>query len=512
MTKPALKATAAKLAEVARKTGGVFVFATRDANLPRGENASAEIAEYPFAEHTCKECATVFSAVTAKDLQNHCIACGSDKVEAKESSKINIPSDNELSYVPCQGCGTNQVFATAVGKEVAAHMHCTTCGETLHKATADAADGDGDGDEDDVLDLDDMEMLDLDDDDDDVEVAEKTSTDNPEAPAQPLAPGAPASGDAPDSPRTDTPPNKDATGPSEPDSTNASAEDEDEEDKDGEDEGEEAKVTAKAECATLDMIDTVGKDDAISFAYMGKQVAMLSGTKIVATLDPEDAGDRKDVLQTQAFIQSVAHVISKEGVKAALEGFGFKTVKIEVPVKAMIDKAVAAATADDKQKVTSALDNVTAQFSQAVDIAAAGYAGNFWRGKQDPVKAALIAELSSLGIPNAQKVVDRVFAANGVAQMRDVIALARELSNKAPEALNALAQAIDLSKYQPTKVKAADEDEDGDDDDEAFDDEEATLTVATAIEEEPQAHKQIAGIRVKDPTLASLLKDGPLFN
>lgn len=517
MTKPDLKATVAKLAEVAQRTGGVFVFATRDANLPRGENVSAEIAEYPFAEHTCKECATVFSAVKAEGLQNHCITCGTDKVEAKATSKINIPADPELSYLSCSACGTHNVFASALGKEVAASLCCTACGSGLHATTAAEEAPEGEGEEDDVLDMDDMDMLDLDEDNDgvadDLEIAEKTTTGDPEAPAQPLDPGAPASGNPPESPMVDTPPNPDAKGPSEA-SAETSAE-EDDEDKDDEDDKEESKTVAKAESASFEMIDTLKAEDTISFAYVGKQVAMLSGVKIVATLDPADAGDNADIMQTQAFRQAVAHTINTDGVKAAMAAFGFKSVVVEAPVKAMVDKAVEAALAQDKQKVTAALDSVHAQFEHAVDVAAAGYAGNFWRNKQDPVKAALIAELSSLGIPNAQKVVDRVFAAHGVAQLRDVITLARDLSNKPPEALNGLAQAIDLSKYQPTQVKASDDEEDKSDDKDEDDEEASVTTVATAIDDdEPEAQTASVGTRrFKDPTIAKLLGgSGVLFN
>jgi hypothetical protein len=125
------------------------------------------------------------------------------------------------------------------------------------------------------------------------------------------------------------------------------------------------------------------------------------------------------------------------------------------------------------------------------------------------VKAALIKELEATGMSNATKLVDRVFAAHGVAQLRDVLALARELSTKPAEALNGLAQAINLSKYQPTVLASEDEGDD-DTDDEDSDEESTVTTVATAIDDEP--FKQTAGtIQYKDKSIAAILKGKPIF-
>jgi hypothetical protein len=516
MPKSDLKATVASLAKVAQKTGGVFVFATRDANLPRGENASAEIAEYPFAEHTCNSCDAVFAAVKADGLQTHCVLCGSGKVTAsKESSKRSIPADPELSYLQCGACSTHQVFPSAVGAELASKMKCTTCGTAMSyqaKASYELVDDGAD-----TLDIDDMELIDLDGDGDldgadepevvsaedepkeDEETAEKTTTLDPQAPAAPLDNGAPSSGQPPEHQGVDTPPNPDAKAPSE--ATN------------------QDDMPPKAqECTELSMLDTVAADEAVSLAFLNKDVIILAGKKIVATLSPEDAGDNKDLMQTAAFRQSVAHVIGEKGLKEAAAHFGFKSVVVPVPFKAMVDKAVEARVSDKAKQVTAALDSAADQFRQATDIAAAGFAANFWRNKQDPVKAALIKELSSLNIPNPQKVVDRIFESHGVAQLREVIAQARTLAEMPVEALNGLAQAIDVSKYLPTQVVASDDedkggddaDEDQDDDSDDSDEESTVTTVARAIDE-PESLPVTASVKYKDPQLAQILGNKPLF-
>jgi hypothetical protein len=512
MTKPDRKAITAKFAEVARKTGGVFVFATRDANLPRGENVSAEIAEYPFAEHTCKECTTVFAAVKAEGLHTQCTACGSDKVVAGKEVKPNIPSDSELAYLTCGGCGTHNVFASSLGKEVASALHCTACGAGLGYQSANADDM-----VDDTLDLDDMEVLDLDDDAvDEPEVVSTEDTDEEEKAdalgvdvtddsgtkatdkAVPGDEAGPSTGKPPEPTAVDTPTSQgNEEAPSEPGSN---------------ENGDPAQVPA----ATLSMLDTVDAKDPLTFAYLGGKVAILSGLKIVATLSEADAGDNASVMQTAAFRDAVGHTIGKSGLKEAAKHYGFKSVEVQVPVQAMIDKAVEAKTAEKAAKVTAALDDAAAQFQHAADIAAAGYAANFGRNKHDPVKAALIQELSSIGIPNAAKVVDRVFESHGVAQLREVIARARELSNMPVEALNGLAQAINLAKYQPavTKVTASeDEDEDDQEDEDKEDDEDETESMVTTLataEVEPQSETASFGSQPKSKELARILQGQPL--
>jgi hypothetical protein len=516
MTKPDRKAITAKFAEVAQKTGGVFVFATRDANLPRGENVSAEIAEYPFAEHTCKDCTTVFAAVKAEGLHTQCAACGSDKVVAGKEVKPNIPQDPELAYLTCGGCGTHNVFASTLGKEVASQLHCTACGSGLgYQAASDDM-------VDDTLDLDDMDVLDLDDDgaDDTPEVVSSDDEDDAEE-ADALGvditddsgtkdsdkatnggEAGPSTGKPPEQQNVDTPTSQgNENAPSAPGSNQN---------------GDPAQVPAAT--ASLDMMDTINAKDPLTFAYLGEKVAILSGLKIVATLSKEDAGDNASMMQTAAFRDAVGHTIQKHGLKEAAKHYGFKSVVVPVPVQAMIEKAVEAKTAEKAGKVEAALNDAATQFQHATDIAAAGFAVNFWRNKHDPVKAALIQELSSLGIPNAQKVVDRVFESHGVAQLREVIARARELANMPVEALNGLASAINLSKYQPSVVKASDDEDEGeeessDDEDQSEDDEESMVTTLATAEPNDAPEAQTASLfKPKSKVLASILGNEPLFN
>jgi hypothetical protein len=494
MKKPAALTKAARLAEVAKKTGGLFVFATRDANLLAAENTSAEIAKSVFKKHTCRSCSTEFAALSIPGLHNHCMSCGSDSVVVSpEVAKVSIPPDAELSYLTCSTCGTHQAMHDTVGKEVAHnHLSCTTCGSQLQVT---ASDDTGLGD--DTLSLDDMELLDIDGGDALVDEAPEVVAENDDA-------------DFP----TNNPPvetSDDAGGEAmDPADTNLDL---------GTNVDDMPSEEDLVEMEVLETVDDSGED--LQFAYFGPRVAVLSNTTVVATLGAEEAGSRADMLHTENFRLAFVHEVRQNGLKKALASFNFKPSTIKVPVKAMVERGVEAALKAQKAQVTAALDGVNEQFQHAVDIAAAGFAANFWRDKQDPVKRALVAELSAAGVKHPEKLVDRVMATHGVAQLRGVLELARTLANKPVDALNSLSDAIELAKYVPFKEKASEdsaEDDDveageyGEDEEDAADDCEDDTQVATVARAvELSSPKAKSSSIYRTPELSSILGDRPLF-
>lgn len=590
MPKPTLKRASSRFAEIARKTGGVFVFATRDATLPNRESVSAEVAGYAYANHHCNKCEATFAFPKAKGAHPFCVVCGTGDVEVQEDVKPNIAPDEELSYLTCAGCGTINTFHKALAG-VGNHIHCAACGtDMVSKAeleTTVAADDEedesapegSDSDSDETPDIDDMELLDLEDDlPEDGEGAEEQATTTNEDTVGVKSDGKPLGDDAdaargpgaPDSATTDGQPANPGIEPPtqnpgavEPSVTKAASEDDeedededegDDEEEDENDEGDDA-VTATAfkdmspdrqakyllnrpkskyhvktkpkskakpkpklkkkvksdfsadeggdgedvledgegETMDMDLVDV--HDDAdtpvesVAFFYGDKMVMLAARNQIIATLSEAGAGEYKGMLQSEQFRMAVAHTIETEGLKKAIATYKFVPSKVTVKISKVVSAKVEAALKDQKTKVQAGADTYAEQFQHSLDIAAAGYAGNFWRNRQDPLKTALIAELTSLGIRKSDKLVDKIFAMYSVAQFRDVISVARDLSKKPVEALNALAETIDLVKYSPTVRKKAvaeessDEesvDEDMGEDDEDQDDGE--FATATPIE------------------------------
>jgi hypothetical protein len=544
MPKPNLKRVS-RFAAIARKTGGMFVFASRDATLPDRKSVSAEIAGYKYANHHCNSCTATFAFPKAEGSQPFCVLCGEGDVDVQEDVKPNIAPDEELSYLTCAGCGTANVFHKAMATVGA--VHCSACGtdmlptadtmqsaepdedeedetpehealetpeeESLEEAEDDGEDGDtGDSDLDnDGPEVDDMELLDLEDDLDDTpehealetpeeegieEEAVTTNEDvapNGNVDGKPLAdePRAKKTPGAPDSPQTDgkpkntglTPPTQNP-GALEPKVTKVAA-----------DADEMPENDYSGESLDMDLVD-VDEDadtpiEAISFFYGDAKVMLSSKDQIIATLAEADAGTYKDMLQTEQFRMSVAHTIETEGLKKAIATYKFKPSKISIPLSKIVAKKVEAALQKQKVQVQAGADTYAEQFQHSLDIAAAGYAGNFWRNKHDPLKTALIAELAGIGIRKPEKIIDKVFATYSVAQFREVLEVARSLSKKPVEALNALAETIDLVKYTPTRSKQTAEDDgasetdladDMDQDDEDFVDTSDEFATATPVE------------------------------
>ena len=523
MNKP-LSKKAARIAETAKKAGGMFVFATRDPALMDASDVSAVLSKFKYTEHACTDCGHTFNAVAAKGLQYHCSSCGSGNTKAGSTiAKLDVPSDDKLTLVTCGSCSTHNILPGDVVASVS-QLNCSACGHEMNYKTPEkaAAPEKADADEmpmndmDPITDLDDMDLVEIDDDDDDI--AEDDSCDelfdDEEATAATTEEAAPPSDGQPPAAIEDT----GMKGTPTPDSdANSDARHKAVENmtQDGGLDIEVNMMDVVTERPTPNVSpDTAPAAPAIAFVYLGKTMNVAVGNTIVASLTPELAGDNAELMFQKNFQLAVKHSIETLGLKEGLSTYNFEFAKFKVKAGPEIDKLVKAGVAGEQSKVTAGLDKMAADFSQATDIAAAGFAQNFWKNRQDPVKAALVTELVAAGFKagSAEKLVDRVFAAHGVAQLREVISLARELAAKPVEARNGLAEAINLSKYVPfTKVvaDAKDGDPDAGEDDEDDDTEEAVVaTVATPVSNVQSDNNSVTA-SYKTPELARLLGNQP---
>lgn len=471
---------ASQVSAAAKKVGGVYVVATRNQQLPQEENASAQIAEYPLAEYSCKECATVFSANA--NMAPHCLTCGSDHTEVcspkgetagKAGRPTKVHADADLAHYACAGCGTLNVMHSEVAAACGDGAHCIGCGHKNVFATAadlDAPMGDDmGGDSMDDLDLvdtsedslaaegdDDGEELDLDGADDGVdEVVDEADADEMMPPVvTPVADLVPAPGDT--NPVVDvapgTPPNVEYS--------------------EGEDDMEVDMLDLNQD-APMEELSLVWLKDAMAIATAKNQ--------IVATLVSADAGANADIMETTEFAKAVAHAIGQSGLKAACKAYGFKAVKASVPIKKVVEAHVKKALVAKASELNSKIESVHTDFAQATEIAAAGLAKNFWKNVQDPLKAAMLVELSAAGVKNPQKLVDRVWAIHAAKTMAAILDKAAELSKTSVTARNELAGALDMANYVPTKkVLAEAEDDEAEEDDEGDDEDETVESRLTA--------------------------------
>lgn len=512
--KPNLSKKAARIAETAKKAGGMFVFATRDPALIDAADTSAVLSKFKFTEHSCTDCGHKFSAVAAKGLQYHCNSCGSGETKAGSAvAKLDIPSDENLTLVTCGSCSTHNILPGAVVASVS-QLNCSACGnemnyKTSEKANAEKADADEMpmNDMDPISDLDDMDLVEIDDDDD---VAEDDSGDELfEDETAATEEAAPPSDGQPPGALEDTGTKGDAT----PDSdANSDARFNAVENmtQDGGLDIEVNMMDVVTERPTPNVSpDSYPAAPAIAFVYLGNTMNVAVGNTIVASLTPELAGDNAELMFQKHFQVAVKHSIETLGLKEGLSSYNFEFAKFKVKAGAKIAELVKAGVAKEQSKVTAGLDSAAADMQQSLDIAAAGFAQNFWKNRQDPVKAALITELTAAGFKagSAEKLVNRVMAAHGVSQLREVLALARELAAKPVEARNGLAEAVDLAKYQPFQVKAEADEEDpdaGEDEDDEDSEEAIVATVATPVSSVQSDNKSVTA-NYKSPELQRLM-------
>lgn len=482
----------AAVVAAAEKVGGMFVFATVDSNLLQAKNVSSIIAKFSYTEHKCNACSAEFAAPKAEGMHYHCVACGSDKTEATHQAvKPVIASDDSLLQVHCSACGTHNVLHAGVVASVN-HLNCTTCGHSMNYK-AHAAEGDED------LDLDDMETVDIEDD----SSSETAAEDGQDMPSSP-------DGVNTNEDPSDKPLDMDSA------TTPAVAE---------QPGGSVAVEPAETRPVTLDLLQEFdsNKDEQLSpegtqlsFVHVAGTFAIAAGTTIVATLTPEDAGERAEMMYTQQFASALSHSIKTLGLKEAAKQYNFKPATVTVNVEAEALKMATAKAEEAGAKITARLSEVAADFSQSLDIAAAGYAQNFWRNKQDPVKAALISEFSSLGIQSAAKIVDRIFASYGVQQVRDMLEQAREISALDVNGRNGLAKAINLASYLPTPATATAEDESDleslDENDLSYDDSEEASLMQIAMPTTEAAAPVSKPSQYKSNELRSILGSHSLFS
>lgn len=461
---------AARISAAAKKVGGVYVVATRNQQLPQEENASAQIAEYPLAEYSCKECATVFSA--NEGIAAHCVTCGSHHVECSSTKKVTASkarqathTDADLNHYACASCGTSNILHSAVIAAAGRGVHCVTCGHENVFANVD-----------DTMPMTDtVDDLDLVDTSEDSDTLDDLSTDLPmddtveiepdiQADAGGLGTNDGALGNEPEAPPAN--PTLDLNDSAVAPSVEYSEEDD----------------TMDVDMLSLE--DDVPVEE-LSLVWLRDSVAIANSKfQLLATLNAETAGDNADILQTQEFATAVSHTIASQGLHKACKHYGFKPVIAHIPMKKVVDAKVEQALAVKARELNSKITAVSADFAQATEIAAAGFAKNFWQNAQDPLKAAMITELSALGVRNPLKLVDRVWATYSPKTLAAVIEKAKELSKVSVTARNEIAAALDMVNYRPTVLASddADEDDSGEDtDDESDDDSEEDATVESRL-------------------------------
>jgi hypothetical protein len=187
-------------------------------------------------------------------------------------------------------------------------------------------------------------------------------------------------------------------------------------------------------------------------------IASVNGMPVAIAVQAT-AGSNKEIFHTEKFGKVAKTVIANSGI-AGLKSIGFVPIVVAAPVRGLIQASVDAEIAKSEGAVEKKLQTMAADFQVSMGMAAAGINRGFFGDVVNPLKVRMWEELSSLGIPQPHRVIDRVFKETAEDFSRVLIEKASELQAK-PAAIRAeLSKAIIGSNY----LAVAEADEECDED------------------------------------------------
>ncbi len=247
--------------------------------------------------------------------------------------------------------------------------------------------------------------------------------------------------------------------------TDDDSDDEDSDDEDDEDmdESDMLKKTSKSTVATpiatpvpteeitLDMMDQVTVDssaDNLSLSYVsgmqnGKAawVAFQNGTP-VAYATEASVGQNADIFTDHAFANAVIAGSRKNGVKNSLTQMGFVAYEVKASVQAEVAKQVAAQVEVARGELEATAKSRDDRFMAALATAAIGINRGFYANTVNPIKAQFFDTLSSVGITDAEILIDNVFQSTSDSYHKLLLERAQDILSKTPETQEELAQSI----------------------------------------------------------------------
>lgn len=470
MKKPHRIAAAVKAAA----KGSSFVLASTDQSLASDANAfQAAVEATALQEYVCSGCGTEIR--TTASTEPFCITCGSESVTAKSAVKVKsgLKDDSSLVAVTCGHCQHTSFIDEASAKTITASssgkIHCVACGSHVRIESSDFLyDANDSSDADDLDTLDsieafptmdgddidaegDIDMVGSEDLDDDFSVQEmeqdlqdQTASDDLLVPESPYFPGGPVADSLEFVP--------DVAEPT-PDLTVF------------DDMAEPSAVVDDFDLPDTGepLIDTFGLDDSgalLDFVASAGRVVAMKGPISVGVITAKTAGNKADLLGTPAFVQACRKVVAKRGVRAGLQGLGFKLIRSAAISQATVTSKVTAAQVKADSKVAEHRKVMT----ECMALAAAGLNRGQWKGHTNALRASVERELQRAGVRGARAVAASIFADAGIEHAKTLVTVATLLAGMSPAQRQETAALLDLVEPAPTAVPSAVDDPDFDED------------------------------------------------
>lgn len=360
-----------------------------------------------LAAFGCKQCSSKFGALAGS--QPFCVTCGSDETEVVDDEVESIEDNTQLSSISCRNadCLTHNIIGASAAKALAGTAHCVTCGEEMPYTAPETA-------EDDLTETEELEASDdVADEDTDTETADDLEGGDPYLGGDSVVEG---------EEQPDYQPNAEGN-------------------------------------VDVDLVDTIDGEEETELSMLvneGVLVAFVNGVP-VGKLTKQTAGINADVYLKESFSNAIGHTAGRTGVKAALKHYNFELIKASFPLKGLVAQQVKAALAEESKKVVAQLSDMKEDYRQALAIASLGLAKNFFKGKDNALKAGFVEELSNAGVRNATSVVERVFSHYSQPYITTLLATADDVLGKSLEVRNELAETLDA--VNPLNEADAEEEE-----------------------------------------------------
>ena len=227
------------------------------------------------------------------------------------------------------------------------------------------------------------------------------------------------------------------------------------------------------------ILDVMDLDDTVSACYLiqaGNSLIAMKGHYSVGKLTQQRAGRNADVMFTDGFSDAFMTQANRVGLRKALASFKFNPVNVRSSESAALKRQTAAMTS----KVQAEVKKYTKVQADSLALAAAGISRGLFKGVANPLKVAIEAEFSRLGVRNPGSVAASLLTEHGMEYAAVLCAQAQKIAARSETARRELADMLDLVSDEPAEdVMCESDDTDGGDD---FDfDEDASFESAETV-------------------------------
>ena len=193
------------------------------------------------------------------------------------------------------------------------------------------------------------------------------------------------------------------------------------------------------------VVDFVFKDGT---AVDGSRWYALVDNTPVAFATHHSAGRNSEIFHTDKFKIAASAVLSQGGVYRGLKEMGFSGINVKLPIKSVVENKIEAAKRSAMVSASNQLNEFRSGIYQALSTAAVGLNKGFFADTRSPLKVSLYNTLSSLGLQNAEHVIDEAFAKCGEDHHKVLMEKAIELVDMPEVAFNELSTAVASATYQ----------------------------------------------------------------